>query len=182
MIFFLMIYAGMMGSGKTTVGKILSEALGYYFFDRWESIWRYFQTFPGLEDGYVLNMATSLCALCVQYMRCFLAVYSDKLVEQAVGGATVAQIFKEYSEEFFRENEVLLPFSFCFFFPCIEPVNSFYRQKLGANHEPLLLDYVNPHHYIFLVLCIVSLLNTNFFRWWCFICITVPFYEYRPSH
>ncbi|XP_031478451.1 shikimate kinase 3, chloroplastic-like [Nymphaea colorata] len=54
---------GMMGSGKTTVGKILSESLGYYFFD------------------------------------------SDKLVEQAVGGATVAQIFKEYSEEFFRENE-----------------------------------------------------------------------------
>ncbi|CAN6478272.1 unnamed protein product [Victoria cruziana] len=54
---------GMMGSGKTTVGKILSEALGYYFFD------------------------------------------SDKLVEEAVGGVSVAQIFKEYSEEFFRENE-----------------------------------------------------------------------------
>ncbi|XP_031491837.1 shikimate kinase 3, chloroplastic-like [Nymphaea colorata] len=54
---------GMMGSGKTTVGKILSEALGYYFFD------------------------------------------SDKLVEEAVGGVSVAQIFKEYSEQFFRENE-----------------------------------------------------------------------------
>lgn len=26
--------AGMMGSGKTTVGKILSEVLGYSFFDR----------------------------------------------------------------------------------------------------------------------------------------------------
>lgn len=25
---------GMMGSGKTTVGKILSEVLGYSFFDR----------------------------------------------------------------------------------------------------------------------------------------------------
>ncbi|XP_011621851.1 shikimate kinase 3, chloroplastic [Amborella trichopoda] len=54
---------GLMGSGKTTVGKILSEALGYYFFD------------------------------------------SDKLVEQAVGGTSVAQIFKEHSEDFFRDNE-----------------------------------------------------------------------------
>ncbi|XP_058084397.1 shikimate kinase 3, chloroplastic [Magnolia sinica] len=54
---------GMMGSGKTTVGKILSEALGYSFFD------------------------------------------SDKLVEQAVGGTTVSQIFKQYSEAFFRDNE-----------------------------------------------------------------------------
>eukprot|EP00262_Sarcandra_glabra_P002318 TRINITY_DN12592_c0_g1_i4.p1 TRINITY_DN12592_c0_g1~~TRINITY_DN12592_c0_g1_i4.p1 ORF type:complete len:273 (+),score=54.89 TRINITY_DN12592_c0_g1_i4:344-1162(+) len=54
---------GMMGSGKTTVGKILSEVLGYSFFD------------------------------------------SDKLVEQAAGGASVAQIFKEYSETFFRDNE-----------------------------------------------------------------------------
>jgi len=27
-------YAGMMGSGKTTVGKILAEVLGYSFFDR----------------------------------------------------------------------------------------------------------------------------------------------------
>lgn len=24
---------GMMGSGKSTVGKLLSQALGYYFFD-----------------------------------------------------------------------------------------------------------------------------------------------------
>ncbi|CAA6665127.1 unnamed protein product [Spirodela intermedia] len=54
---------GMMGSGKSTVGKILSEALGYSFFD------------------------------------------SDKLVEQAVGGTSVAQIFKQYSESFFRDNE-----------------------------------------------------------------------------
>lgn len=28
------LYAGMMGSGKTTVGKILSEALNYSFVDR----------------------------------------------------------------------------------------------------------------------------------------------------
>ncbi|KAK9130041.1 hypothetical protein Sjap_010528 [Stephania japonica] len=54
---------GMMGSGKTTVGKILSEVLGYSFLD------------------------------------------SDKLVEQAVGGTSVAQIFKQFSESYFRDNE-----------------------------------------------------------------------------
>ncbi|XP_042493465.1 shikimate kinase 3, chloroplastic-like [Macadamia integrifolia] len=54
---------GMMGSGKTTVGKIISEVLGYSFFD------------------------------------------SDKLVEEAVGVTSVAQIFKQYSESFFRDNE-----------------------------------------------------------------------------
>jgi len=55
---------GMMGSGKSTVGKILAEVLGYSCFD------------------------------------------SDKLVEQAVGMPSVAQIFKVHSEAFFRENEV----------------------------------------------------------------------------
>jgi len=54
---------GMMGSGKTTVGKILSEVLGYYFFD------------------------------------------SDQLVEEASGGASVAQIFKERNEQGFRDSE-----------------------------------------------------------------------------
>uniref|UniRef100_A0A0E0DZC0 shikimate kinase n=1 Tax=Oryza meridionalis TaxID=40149 RepID=A0A0E0DZC0_9ORYZ len=54
---------GMMGSGKSTVAKILAEVLGYSFFD------------------------------------------SDKLVEQAVGMPSVAQIFKEHSEAFFRDNE-----------------------------------------------------------------------------
>ncbi|XXG87592.1 hypothetical protein AAC387_Pa11g2242 [Persea americana] len=54
---------GMMGSGKTTVGKILSQVLGYSFFD------------------------------------------SDKLVEEAVGATSVAQIFEDYSESFFRDNE-----------------------------------------------------------------------------
>ncbi|CAL5043682.1 unnamed protein product [Urochloa decumbens] len=54
---------GMMGSGKSTVGKILAEVLGYSCFD------------------------------------------SDKLVEQAVGMPSVAQIFKVHSEAFFRENE-----------------------------------------------------------------------------
>lgn len=54
---------GMMGSGKTTVGKIIAEVLGYSFFD------------------------------------------SDKLVEQAVGIPSVAEIFQVHSEAFFRDNE-----------------------------------------------------------------------------
>nr|APX52960.1 shikimate kinase [Convolvulus arvensis] len=54
---------GMMGSGKTTVGRIMAEALGYSFFD------------------------------------------CDTLIEQAVGGTTVAEIFKLHGEGFFRENE-----------------------------------------------------------------------------
>ncbi|CAN4106480.1 unnamed protein product [Withania somnifera] len=54
---------GMMGSGKTTVGQILAEALGYSFFD------------------------------------------CDRLIEQAVGGTTVAEIFEHRGENFFRDNE-----------------------------------------------------------------------------
>ncbi|KAL5776512.1 hypothetical protein ACOSP7_009438 [Xanthoceras sorbifolium] len=54
---------GMMGSGKTTVGRILSEALGYSFID------------------------------------------SDECVEQAMGGTSVAQIFKQCGESLFREYE-----------------------------------------------------------------------------
>ncbi|KAG0476528.1 hypothetical protein HPP92_013369 [Vanilla planifolia] len=54
---------GMMGSGKTTIGKILSEVLGYSFYD------------------------------------------SDKLVEQATGLSSVAEIFKEHNEDFFRDTE-----------------------------------------------------------------------------
>ncbi|CAI9758268.1 unnamed protein product [Fraxinus pennsylvanica] len=54
---------GMMGSGKTTVGKVLSEALGYSFYD------------------------------------------CDTLIEQTVGGTTVAEIFKLHGESFFRDNE-----------------------------------------------------------------------------
>uniref|UniRef100_A0A0D6R3C4 shikimate kinase n=1 Tax=Araucaria cunninghamii TaxID=56994 RepID=A0A0D6R3C4_ARACU len=54
---------GMMGSGKTTVGKIISEALGYYFFD------------------------------------------SDRLVEEAAGGMSVAQIFQDHNEQCFRDSE-----------------------------------------------------------------------------
>jgi shikimate kinase len=29
-----LLFTGMMGSGKTTVGKILAEVMGYSFFDR----------------------------------------------------------------------------------------------------------------------------------------------------
>lgn len=54
---------GMMGSGKTTVGRILAETLGYSFFD------------------------------------------CDRLIEQAVGGTTVAEIFELRGENFFRDNE-----------------------------------------------------------------------------
>ncbi|KAJ7956911.1 Shikimate kinase chloroplastic [Quillaja saponaria] len=54
---------GMMGSGKTTVGKILSEVLGYSFRD------------------------------------------CDTLVEQEVGEVSVAEIFKLYGEDFFRDKE-----------------------------------------------------------------------------
>ncbi|PHT33004.1 Shikimate kinase, chloroplastic [Capsicum baccatum] len=54
---------GMMGSGKTTVGRILAETLGYSFFD------------------------------------------CDRLIEQAVGGTTVAEIFELRGEKFFRDNE-----------------------------------------------------------------------------
>ncbi|KAL9446356.1 hypothetical protein AB3S75_014092 [Citrus x aurantiifolia] len=54
---------GMMGSGKTTVGEILSDALDYTFAD------------------------------------------SDKYVEKLMGGTSVAQIFKESGEAYFREYE-----------------------------------------------------------------------------
>lgn len=54
---------GMMGSGKTTVGKLMSKALGYSFFD------------------------------------------CDTLIEQAMNGTTVAEIFDHYGESFFREKE-----------------------------------------------------------------------------
>ncbi|XP_038693411.1 shikimate kinase 1, chloroplastic-like isoform X2 [Tripterygium wilfordii] len=55
--------SGMMGSGKTTVGRILSQVLGYSFYD------------------------------------------CDTLVEQAVNGTPVADIFKLHGEDFFREKE-----------------------------------------------------------------------------
>lgn len=54
---------GMMGSGKTTVGRVLAAALDYCFFD------------------------------------------SDSVVEQAAGGASVADIFHENGEEAFRDVE-----------------------------------------------------------------------------
>ncbi|KAL5188466.1 Shikimate kinase 1, chloroplastic [Glycine soja] len=54
---------GMMGSGKTTVGKIMSQVLGYSFCD------------------------------------------SDALVEEEVGGNSVADIFEQHGETFFRNKE-----------------------------------------------------------------------------
>lgn len=65
----------MMGSGKSTTGRMLANVLKYCFFD------------------------------------------SDSVIEQAVGGATVADIFKENGEEGFRDLEfsvlqvcVLMPY------------------------------------------------------------------------
>ncbi|XP_028755115.1 shikimate kinase, chloroplastic-like [Neltuma alba] len=54
---------GMMGSGKTTVGKVLSQVLSYDFYD------------------------------------------CDDLVEDEVGGTSVADIFEHYGEGFFRDKE-----------------------------------------------------------------------------
>ncbi|CAO2830519.1 unnamed protein product [Amaranthus hypochondriacus] len=54
---------GMMGSGKTTVGRVLSDALNYSFCD------------------------------------------SDLLVEQNMGGMSVAEIFNQYGEGLFRDKE-----------------------------------------------------------------------------
>ncbi|CAL0329997.1 unnamed protein product [Lupinus luteus] len=54
---------GMMGSGKTTVGKVLSQVLGYSFCD------------------------------------------CDSLIEEEVGGKSVADIFKHHGEVFFRDKE-----------------------------------------------------------------------------
>nr|GMC57838.1 shikimate kinase, chloroplastic [Ipomoea batatas]GMC63083.1 shikimate kinase, chloroplastic [Ipomoea batatas] len=68
---------GMMGSGKTTVGRIIAEALGYAFFD------------------------------------------CDTLIEQAVGGTSVAEIFKLHGEGFFRDNEVSNLVTAEIFSPCI---------------------------------------------------------------
>ncbi|KAJ0252436.1 Shikimate kinase 2 [Hirschfeldia incana] len=58
-----MYLVGMMGSGKTTVGKIMARALGYSFFD------------------------------------------CDSLIEEAMNGTTVAEIFEHFGESVFREKE-----------------------------------------------------------------------------
>ncbi|KAL6555569.1 Shikimate kinase, chloroplastic [Orobanche hederae] len=76
---------GMMGSGKTTVGKDLAEALGYSFYD-WLPPNHYF------------------CLLQMQNVV-LVNVFSDTLIEEAVGGSTVAEIFQSYGENFFRDNE-----------------------------------------------------------------------------
>jgi hypothetical protein len=45
--FFGVGFIGMMGSGKTTVGRVLSKSLGYYFFDR------YFFCLKGFSHGFI---------------------------------------------------------------------------------------------------------------------------------
>jgi shikimate kinase len=98
----IQLYTGMMGSGKTTVGKIIAEVLGYSFFDRFECLshncsncWTPIKTFfelNSVDHGLVILPVFSF--------------HSDKLVEQAVGIPTVAEIFQVHSEAFFRDNEV----------------------------------------------------------------------------
>lgn len=103
--------AGMMGSGKTTVGKILSQVLGYSFFDRFVTI-QLHEVLLSLYGG-----RARVCLFCISpnealaclHLRQWLSVCvscSDKLVEEAVGATSVAQIFEDYSESFFRDNEV----------------------------------------------------------------------------
>ncbi|KAG2240478.1 hypothetical protein Bca4012_022400 [Brassica carinata] len=58
-----MYLVGMMGSGKTTVGKIMAKALGYTFFD------------------------------------------CDTLIEEAMNGTSVTEIFEHFGESVFREKE-----------------------------------------------------------------------------
>ncbi|CAJ1974597.1 unnamed protein product [Sphenostylis stenocarpa] len=73
---------GMMGSGKTTVAKILSQVLSYAFFDSFN--WKF-------------------------YVFLFAFGSSDALVEEEVDGTSVADIFKYYGETFFRNKEVTPP-------------------------------------------------------------------------
>ena len=68
---------GMMGSGKTTTGRMLGNVLKYCFFD------------------------------------------SDAVIEQAVGGATVADIFRENGEDSFRDMEKAVLQELCTYKNCI---------------------------------------------------------------
>lgn len=92
-----------MGSGKTTVGKILAEVLGYSFFDR----------FVFLSDNELHPPPKSSIRNLFAYgLQMLLANSdcSDKLVEKAVGISSVAEIFQLHSEAFFRDNEVICLF------------------------------------------------------------------------
>lgn len=88
--------SGMMGSGKTTVGQILSEILGYSFVDRFVSrvlLITLITLKINLIPFHVLYILSNAC--------------SDKLIEEVVGGIAVADIFKLHGEKFFREKEVI---------------------------------------------------------------------------
>ncbi|THG04993.1 hypothetical protein TEA_027948 [Camellia sinensis var. sinensis] len=81
---------GMMGSGKTTVGKILSEALAYSFVD---------------SDKYVEEALGGSPVAQIFNQFDILGCCSDKYVEEALGGSPVAQIFNQFGESFFRDYE-----------------------------------------------------------------------------
>jgi uridine kinase len=69
--FFGVGFIGMMGSGKTTVGRVLSKSLGYYFFDK------YFSASKALAmTSYLLGFCNSwrtvhLQVRCMQIFRHF---------------------------------------------------------------------------------------------------------------
>jgi len=59
-------FIGMMGSGKTTVGRVLSKSLGYYFFDR------YFLAMTSYLLGFCNSWRTlHLQVRCMQVFRHF---------------------------------------------------------------------------------------------------------------
>ncbi|RYR04397.1 hypothetical protein Ahy_B06g084116 isoform B [Arachis hypogaea] len=90
--------AGMMGSGKTTVGKILSQVLCYSFFDRLVlTVIKIRNYFKGTIYVY---SSTSTFSVAI-----FFHGTSDTLIEEEVDGTSVADIFKHYGETFFRDKE-----------------------------------------------------------------------------
>ncbi|KAL0897969.1 hypothetical protein Bca101_081930 [Brassica carinata] len=90
-----MYLVGMMGSGKTTVGKLMSKVLGYSFFD------------------------------------------CDTLIEQAMNGTSVAEIFELHGESFFRGKET----------DALKKLSSMYQVVVstggGAVIRPINWKYMN---------------------------------------
>ncbi|PPD97641.1 hypothetical protein GOBAR_DD05320 [Gossypium barbadense] len=84
---------GLMGSGKTTVGKILSHVLGYSFCDRLDS------TVQGLGPFLIRKLSR------LNIRSVIPSLMSTNCQEQEVNGMSVAEIFKLHGESFFRKKE-----------------------------------------------------------------------------
>ncbi|PPR96127.1 hypothetical protein GOBAR_AA24541 [Gossypium barbadense] len=84
---------GLMGSGKTTVGKILSHVLGYSFCDRLDS------TVHGLGPFLIHKLSR------LNIRSVIPSLMSTNFQEQEVNGMSVAEIFKLHGESFFRKKE-----------------------------------------------------------------------------